>query len=271
MKFYTFLFTFLLFFGGKNFASNGNNIIGARAAGMGNITTVTSGFWSLYNNQAGLANYKNISAGIYYENRFMLQALSLKALGFVIPTNSGVFGVSYSNFGYSIYNENKLGLAYAKSFGKKISVGIQLDYLHTHINDDFKDKSVITFEAGFQAKLTDDFCVGVHVFNPLNAKINDYKNERIPAVFKLGIAYLISKDVICLFEIEKITAQNPNIKAGMEYKILSKAYIRIGFMSDPATFTFGFGLKIKKLRFDIAASYHQVLGFSPKTSLILDL
>ena len=136
---------------------------------------------------------------------------------------------------------------------------------------DFKDKGVVTFEAGFQAKLTDDICVGVHVFNPVNAKINDYNDERIPAVFKLGLSYLLSKDIFCLFEIEKVTAQNANIKAGLEYKILEKTYVRMGFMSDPVTFTFGFGLKIKKLKFDMASSYHQVLGFSPKVSMIYDL
>ncbi len=271
MKHLLFLFTFSTFLAGNNFASNGNYIIGARAAGMGNITSVTSGFWSAQNNQAGLANYKNISAGIYYENRFMIKALGLKAVGFVLPTKSGVFGLSYSNFGYSLYNENKIGLAYAKSFGENISAGIQLDYLLTHIDDDFKDKGVVTFEAGFQAKLTKDICVGVHVFNPVNAKINDYNNERIPAVFKLGISYLISKKILCLLEIEKVTAQKPTIKTGMEYKILEKAYVRMGFMSDPVTFTFGFGFKIKKLKFDMASSYHQVLGFSPKVSAIYDL
>ena len=271
MKLSAFFITFLLFLGGKIYASNGNNVIGARAGGMGNISSVTSGFWSLHNNQAGMANYKNIAAGIYYENRFLVNALSLKALGFVLPTNSGVFGISYSNFGYSTYNENKIGLAYAKSFGEKFSAGIQLDYLHTHIDDDFKDKGVVTFEAGFQVKLTDNICVGVHVFNPVNVKLNDFNNERIPAVFKLGIAYLLSKDILCLLEIEKVTAQNPNIKAGLEYKISGKVYVRAGLISYPATFTFGFGLQIKKLKFEMASSYHQVLGFSPKSSLIYNL
>ncbi|MCD4772839.1 MAG: hypothetical protein K8R41_05585 [Bacteroidales bacterium] len=271
MKHLLFLFTFSIFLVVNNFASNGNYTIGARAAGMGNISSVTSGFWSVQNNQAGLTNYKNIAAGIYYENRFMLKALGLKAVGVVLPTSSGVFGLSFSNFGYSLYNENKIGLAYAKSFGEKISAGVQLNYLYTHLDDEYKDKGLITFEAGIQTKLTDFICIGVHVFNPVNVKIDNYNNERIPAVFKLGISYLLSKNILCLLEVEKVTAQNPNIKAGLEYKILKKAYVRMGFMSDPATFTFGFGLQIQKLRFDMASSYHQVLGFSPKTSLIYDL
>lgn len=271
MKKLIFLFVFSSLFISKIFADNGIYTTGAQANGIGNISSVLKGFWSVHNNQAGLAAYKNIAAGMYYENRFLIQNLGLKSLGFVFPTRSGVIGLSYSNFGFSLYNENKIGLAFSKSFGKNISAGIQLDYLNTHLSDEYSDNSAITFEAGIQTKLTDKIILGAHLFNPLNVKIDDNSNERIPAVFKLGIAYTLSNNTTCMIELEKITAQNPNIKAGMEYMIMDKAYARIGIMTNPATFTFGFGLKIKKMMFDIASSYHQVLGFSPKISLIYDI
>jgi hypothetical protein len=43
--------------------------------------------------------------------------------------------------------------------------------------------------------------------------------------------------------------------------------LRLGFGSDPSQYAFGFGWKLKTFRLDVAAGYHQVLGFSPQVSL----
>ena len=58
------------------------------------------------------------------------------------------------------------------------------------------------------------------------------------------------------------------MKAGIEYHFVKPLFIRIGYMSDPSQFTFGFGLRFGKLNFDIASSYNVVLGFSPQGSII---
>jgi hypothetical protein len=42
----------------------------------------------------------------------------------------------------------------------------------------------------------------------------------------------------------------------------------MGLLSNPATFTFGFGLEFGNLQFDIASSYHLVLGYSPQASVV---
>ena len=94
---------------------------GGRGNGMGNASVALNDFWSLQNNQAGLANFQSIAASFYYQNRFLLSELGLKSFGFTLPTRTGVFGLSYQNFGYSQYNETKVGLAFGKSFGERFS------------------------------------------------------------------------------------------------------------------------------------------------------
>ena len=56
-------------------------------------------------------------------------------------------------------------------------------------------------------------------------------------------------------------------RSGVEYKLGRIAYARIGVSTNPARYTFGFGLEMKKLTVDLSSSIHQQLGYSPQVSL----
>ena len=260
-----FLFSFLL---SNSFAGNENITIGGRSAGMGGASVTLSDFWAINNNQAGIADLKNMKAGFYFENRFMVKELSYKTVAFILPTKSGVFGLNYHHFGYSAYKEQKIGLAYAKSFGKSFSTGLQLDYLGTSLGDNYGSKSAFTFEVGILAKLSYNVTLGAHFFNPINAKFNDYNNEKIPSVFKLGINYSFSDNLIVAIESEKNINFDPIIKAGFEYKVIQFACVRVGISNNPTICTFGFGIEYHQFNFDFASSIHQTLGYSPQFSLV---
>jgi hypothetical protein len=251
-----------------NWASNDNNPIGGRVAGMGFTGVTLTDSWSVQNNQAGLGFVKNISAGMYYENHFLVKELSSKSVAFVLPTQSGVFGLNMNYFGYEKYNETKLGLAYGKAFGEKISAGIQLDYLNTHIAEDYGNKGNMTFEIGILSKLNKSLTIGAHVFNPIRVKVADYNDERIATIFKLGLSYNFSNKVLVIAETEKNINYKPQFKAGLEYHIIKEIYLRTGLSTNPTQNTFGIGIELKKIKIDLASSYHQVLGYSPQMSLV---
>jgi hypothetical protein len=271
MKRITLSFLSIFFLVSTILAGNENTTIGGRASAMGGAAVTLSDFWAINNNQAGLAELKKMKLGFYFENRFLSKELSYKALAFALPTKSGVFGVNYSHFGYSLYSEQKVGLAYAKSFGKRFSAGLQLDYLGTSIADNYGNKSAFTFELGVLAKLTNNVTIGVHLFNPVNAKFNDYNNEKIPSVFKLGFSYLFSEKLLFAIETEKNINYNPIFKAGIDYKIISFAYLRLGISNNPTISTFGFGVDYKQFTIDFSSSVHQIMGYSPQFSLIYTL
>ncbi|MEZ5195668.1 MAG: hypothetical protein R2764_04515 [Bacteroidales bacterium] len=255
--------------------------LGGRSAAMGNASVTLNDFWSVCNNQAGLAFYKNIAAGFYYENRFMVKDLSMRVGAFVLPTGSGVFGLNYNYFGYSQYNQQKIGLAYARSFGDRFSAGIQLDYLSTRIAQDYGSSHAFTFEIGVQSEIVENLFVAAHIFNPVQVKLEDENNERIPAVVRFGVSYSVSKDLIIAIETEKDTDFKPLIRGGLEYTIVKEAIVRIGYSTLPATvgsenfsiaslYTFGFGLKLNKFHLDLSSSVHQTLGWSPQVSIIFN-
>ena len=63
----------LLLVASQIFATNGNDVIGSRATALGGFSTTLSDLWSTNNNQAGLGFVNELSAGIYFENRFLLK------------------------------------------------------------------------------------------------------------------------------------------------------------------------------------------------------
>ena len=85
---------------------------------------------------------------------------------------------------------------------------------------------------------------------------------------RLGMAYTFSEKVFVTFEAEKDIDFKAVFKAGMEYKANDKIYLRAGIGTNPNLATFGVGVYHKGLKFDIASSYHQVLGFTPEISLV---
>lgn len=248
-------------------AGNDNTPAGGRSSAMGSASVAISDFWSVHNNQAGLAGFTSTAAGIYFENQYMLKELSRKSLAFVLPSRTGVFGVSYNNFGSVLYNESKIGLAFARRFGGNFSAGIQLDYLKTHLSENYGNRSAFTFEAGLQARVNKNLVIGVHVFNPLNVKLSGITEERIPAIVRIGAGYNFSEALLLTGEIEKNIDLKTRIKSGVEYKVVKQAFVRAGITTNPTTYSFGFGLDLKKLKIDFSSTVHQVLGYSPQLSI----
>lgn len=254
------------------FGGNENFPVGARYSAMGNTGVMTPSLWSSSHNQAGLAFLKASEVGLHYENKFLLRELGLSSLAFALSTKkSGTFGLNYNYFGYSKYNENKIGLSYAKMFGGSFAAGVQIDYFHTYIEEDYGNKGIPVAEIGILSKPVKGLYIGAHVFNISKAKIDSYANEKIPTIFKLGLGYEFSEKVLVCIETEKALDYKPIFKGGIEYQLLVNLYLRTGIITNPVQNTFGIGYKMKKFNADIAFASHPVLGLSSQITLTYSL
>ena len=258
---------FIFLFSNCAFAAGDHGVIGGRAAALGCTSVTQSDEWSVFNNQAGLAWCKRFSAGIYFENRYLLKDLSQKAIAITLPAGRGAFGVSFRHFGFSLYSEMNTGIAYGMRLTKSFSAGIQVDYLRLHVADGFKDNSVFSCEIGLQFRAGEHLWLGLHVANPVPVKLSSATQERLPVLMRFGLSWRITEGLHSDVEVEKDLVHKPAVKAGIEYRPAKSFHIRMGLLSNPATFTFGFGLEFGKLQFDIASSYHLVLGYSPQASV----
>lgn len=248
-------------------AGGDNYPIGGRSAGMAHTSVALSDVWSVHHNQAGLAFVTNSEVGVFSESRFLVPGLGLRGIAAAVPTNSGVFGVNLAQFGFSNYNESKVGLAYARKFGDKLSFGLQMDYLRVHLAENYGNRNMFTVELGVMAKLTKELTFGAHVYNPNRAKVADFNEERTPAILRMGFNYTFSEKVIVAVEMQKDIDFKPVVKAGIEYHITKPLYLRTGIASNPFLNSYGFGLELKQFKIDFATSYHTTLGYTPHLSV----
>ncbi|MBG0782442.1 MAG: hypothetical protein H0S84_09260 [Bacteroidales bacterium] len=250
-------------------AAEGIGPVGGRSAAMGNSSVALSDFWSLYNNPAGIAFQDRFALGIAYENRFLMQELSLQSAGVVAPTKFGVLGLSFNQFGYTLYKEQMLGLGYARTFGEDLSIGLKLDYFSTSFSEGYENFSAITFELGVQYAVNEKLTTGAYIFNPGKARLSEYTDERLPVILRFGLAYAFADKLIGTAEIEKNFDRDASIRAGLEYFVLEKFFVRAGINTQPGLFTFGAGFDLGPVRIDLAGNLHQVLGTSIQSSLII--
>ncbi|MDR0420262.1 MAG: hypothetical protein LBH30_02250 [Prevotellaceae bacterium] len=251
---------FLLVFTITANAQNNVHANGARSAGMGNAGIAISDIWSTVNNQAALTSLKNTEIAAFYKNSFGMSELSLSALAVAVPTKAGVFGGSVAHFGFTEYNENKVSLAYAKRLWKMVSLSAQLNYNSFNFTDAYQNATLITGEIGLFVEPTDNFYTGVHVFNPVKSSLSLEEKNSIPVRYKAGVAYKpISSLLFCA---DFIYDNNNDISfcGGIEYYIVSQLCLRAGASSNPELFTLGAGYIYRQIAFDVAYSYHNVLG-----------
>ena len=248
-----------------------SGIAGARSNATGSCSVSLSDFWSIQNNPACMADYRFFSAGLSYENRFFMKELSLYDLALMMPVKIGAIGLSYSRFGFEKFNENKLGLAFARAFTPYFKMGLKIDYLWFKFSDEYAKRRTATFELGIQSDITKDLCIGVYIFNPINVKLKTIHNERIPVVFRFGLSYKVTKDFLAMTEVEYNSDSSLDYRFGLEYNTLNDFYIRVGVHTNPATASVGVGYTLNRVVIDISATMNQYTGVSFQSSLIFKI
>ena len=249
----------------------GWNIIhanGGRTNSLGNCSVALSDFWSCHNNPAGFASIKNIGIGVSYQNKFMLKELGYKNAGFLFPIKTGVISISFSQFGYELYNENILGVGFSRNFGTKLRIGLKLDYIFLKYSHEYKDISVPTFELGMQYQINEALCFGAYIFNSINVKLRTINKDKIPIIMRLGFSYYVNHNFIITSELEENFEYNFSYRFGIEYEIYKNIFLRSGFQLNTELFTFGIGYNYKRIVLDVSAQMNQKLGATVNCSFV---
>jgi hypothetical protein len=105
------------------------------------------------------------------------------------------------------------------------------------------------------------------VININQPKLSELDEERIPTVLIAGVLMKTSDDVTVTAELEKDLDHNPAVKAGIEYRILKKFFLRTGIRIQPNTGYFGFGFKPARYCIDYAFQYNQGIGSRHQASV----
>jgi hypothetical protein len=249
-------------------AGGENDPAGARSAALGNSGVTFTDIWSIFHNQAGIAHLEGFAAGAFFENRFLISDFAYSGFGVANPLGKGSLGLTFTNMGFSVYQENNLGLAYGLMLNEKLSVGVRLNYHSVRINTDgYGQRSVLTGDIGFRLQVSEKVNLAAHLANPTRSELDEFDDERIPTVLRFGAGYDISDEVMVTGEFEKDIDQKFLFRGGIEYQPAEILFIRVGASNEPNLFAFGLGLNFGDFVFDIASTYHSNLGYSPQVSL----
>lgn len=242
--------------------------VAARYIGLGAYSKDHVDAFSFTSNQAALAGLKNTAAGVYGEKRFMLSALNLYTAVVAMPTKQGNFAVQFDYFGFTNYNESQVGLAYARTLGSKLDIGIKFNYYGLNVPA-YEKSSAVNFEIGAIAHLSDKIHMGVHAYNPVGGKLSK-TTDKLSSVYKFGIGYEASEKFLVSTEIVKQEDQPVNVDVGFQYTFMKQFFLRAGTSTETANSYIGAGVSWKNLRVDITGGYHQQLGFTPGLLLIIN-
>lgn len=241
---------------------------GARSLALSHASVSFSDLWSVFHNQAGLASIKGVNAGAFFQSEFGIRQLSLAAGAVTLSAGEGTFGLSFYRFGPGSYHEDKLGIAYSRTFSKSVRAGIQLDYFSILFPENDQPKGFATFEAGLICVPSSNVNIGIHVFNPLSAGIEWTEGKQnMPLIIRAGGHWSFNEALLLAMEAETELHNPVVVKSGVEFKPAGNFVLRAGVSGKPVKYTAGMGFITDVFAADIGFGYHGNLGITPSVSV----
>jgi len=265
MKLFTFICFFVLL--GNLFAQPIIEPIGAKAWSLGGSAVSENNVFSVANNMASSTEIQHYQLGIYNQTRFGIKQLNTINSSIVVPSKWVHSGISISHFGYEKFNQQKMSFGIAKKLNTNFSIGITLNYVTINIAEQENTGAFLgSFSSFYKANKKLQF--GLLIFNPTQSKYNINSYGNVPTFGRIGLKYLVNKNVYFLAEANKIIGQDLVFRSGINYQLHPKFDLSIGYANNPNYITFGFSAKLKQLDVQFASSYHQILGLTPHLGLV---
>ena len=238
---------------------------GARSGGIGNANTTVSDAWAIFNNVAGISGPEGGVVFFGYDRFFDIEGFDKVAAGIIQPVGFGSFGVSTLRFGDELYNEQIVSGAFGNKIGF-VRLGVRANYFQMRI-DDFGTTSAVFFDIGGIVEMIPSISFAAYISNITSSSLNDANKTSLPVSMKIGLSYTPTEEIMLNFDLCKDVEFNPIVKAGLEYKIANKLFIRTGLNSAPFKVFFGGGISFGRFVIDYAVTSNTFLCMSHQASV----
>lgn len=268
MKKIVFIFLFLCFLCCNLFSEDILKVISRT-----NTAVCRPDIFSPFQNAATLANVEKFETSLFFQNKFLLKELSTKGMQIAVPTHFVNFGLAFSSFGYSEYNENIFGLSFARKFSDKLMLATQFDYYSVYFSKNEGSKGKVLVQVGILSKPIEDLYIGFQVFNPVQTNIETaiYSKE-LPSIFSLGMSYSFSEKLLWAVQADKDIRFKTDWATEFEYRIEDYFLVKLGcFHNETFIPSMGFGLNLSSFRVDTNFAFHSTLGVSSNIALTYKL
>ena len=238
---------------------------GARSKGLGNSNSILTDEWSIFNNVGGISGVENGVVFFGYDTNTNIEGFDIVAAGAIQPLKFGSIGMSVFKFGDELFSEQSVSVAYGNKVGF-VRLGFKLSYYQMRI-DEFGTAGSLYFDIGGIIELLPKLNFGAYISNFTLSKLSNPERSELPVVMKLGLLYTPVNKVRLNLDIYKDVAYKPIVRAGLEYVIIEKFYLRTGLNTDPFTSYFGGGILLDRFKIDYALGNNDFLGVSHQAAI----
>ena len=213
-------------------------------------------------NQAALSHVEHGSTAFYSEQKFLVKELRGGSAALAVRGAGGGIGIALGVMGSASSNSAELGLAYGRALGKRISLGVQLDYHHVHTAG-YGNSAATGFELGFIVHATDELFAGIQICNPVGGKFGRTEGDKLPAIYTVTFGYEPSENLILCVQTKKTENLPVDIRVALQYNFVRQFFACAGLAASSGNLFGGFGLQWKNFRVDLIGNYHLQLGATP--------
>ena len=226
-------------------------------------------YWTCFQNPSAIGNLEHSEIGIQYESKYLLSQLSSKSFQLGLKNEFVNTGISFSHFGYSLYQEMMVGVGFGRNFAEKFSLGVQFDYYTAFFNASNSYRGVFFPQVGLQVRFTPNLILGFQTFNPFQTNIlTEFVTKRLPSVFSLGTDYKFTPDLLWRTQIDKEVSSNYRFATGFEYNVFSEMNLKLGaYHLDYLVPCLGLGFKTGAFWFDLNCEIHPFLGLTTQAAI----
>lgn len=232
-----------------------------RSLGMGENGVTQSAFFNPA--LVVLDHYKKLH--LDYWNRYRLKELGTVGLGFVCPNPLLSFGIHLSSFGYDAYRETLFRLSAGKQLNAYWMIGISVQYRlwQTELTEELPQR--LSTDVGILYKPVENLLIGVLIMDMPSFSLGNTKIENKEITdysLQVGFQWKIIDSLLIAasFSADKVRSFTASI--GLEYMPCKNFFLRSGLQMVSVFPTMGLGYRLAGFSFDVAVSYHPVLGIS---------
>lgn len=243
--------------------------IGAAQVAMGHTgTAIKNSYWAVFNNPAWVSTEK--TALSFFAHRFTgIPELTDIAISFSTPLPFGTAGAGIHRFGYDLYSEQQISLAYKQELDA-VHTAILLSYHHISIGGGYGSAGAPGILLGIGIEFSHKLHVGIRT-DYLNRPTIGNSGERISHATSAGFRYSVSETAYITGDIVKDPDFPVSGRAGFELLLGNTLYLRSGVTARPSTYSFGFGYAPSALMVNLGIQQNDLLGLSAAMDITIPM
>ena len=248
------------------YGQSGDFRMGSRSMALGYASGNITDEWSGFNNIGAIAaGPQSASVCFAYQSIYTLRKFGKKAAAILFPYRKIDGCINFFSFGDDYYNETVIsaGIGHKIRF---VSLGLRINYYQLVIAG-FGTRGVFYFDAGGTAEIIPGLKIGASIQNINQVKISAVTGEKFPVEMELTLSYLPQESLLLNLQIDKNSLIKTIYRAGLEYNVHKKLFLRTGISTYPVKNYFGLGFRPAIFIIDYALSFQDYLGFNHQLSL----